>query len=62
MNYDEFRKEGKRRQEVSILLMKAKLKLNASLVREQQAADEEGCGALLCAIREARKEIARGRG
>lgn len=42
----------------------ALMKLKAAKMREQQDADEEGCGAVLCAIRAARrkmmKELARG--
>lgn len=64
MNFDEWRAEAKRRALHGFVIDQMKRKLAAGKAREQRDADEEGCGALLCAIRLARrqmlKDLARG--
>lgn len=44
----------------SLLIDRMTRKLEAMRIREQRDADEEGSGAVLCAIREARRKIIRG--
>lgn len=51
MNFDEFRKERRHRQANSILNDRITLQLKWLRAREQTQIDEEGCGAVICAIR-----------
>jgi hypothetical protein len=54
-----FTEERRRRQQFSTQIEMTIMRLNAAKRREQRDADEEGCGAVLCAIREARKQLVR---
>lgn len=62
MTFDEWRAEARRRQQASLVIDRALLRIRAWTIREQRDADEEGAGALLCAIRQARREMIRGAG
>lgn len=62
MNYDEWRAEARRWQQASLTIERALMRIRARKVREQRDADEEGAGSLLCAIRQARREMIRGIG
>lgn len=65
MSFADWKVEARRRALHGFLVEKAQGKLAAAKAQEQRDADEEGCGATLCAIRLARrqvlKDIARGR-
>lgn len=62
MTFDEWCAEARRRQHASLVIDRALLRIRARKIREQRDADEEGAGALLCAIRQARREMIRGAG
>lgn len=62
MIFDEWCAEARRRQQASLVIDRALLRIRARKIREQRDADEEGAGALLCAIRQARREMIRGDG
>ena len=62
MTYDEWRAEARRRQAFSLLIDRTMMRLRARKARAQRDADEEGAGAVLCAIRQARWEVIRGAG
>jgi len=57
LNCDDWRAEARRRARHTILIERMKMKLAAAKAREQRDADEEGCGAVLCAIRAARRQM-----
>lgn len=59
MNCDDFRDYHRRRRAADMVFRQALLKIAARKRREQRDADEEGAGALLCAIRLARREALR---
>ncbi|WP_442773421.1 hypothetical protein, partial [Paenirhodobacter enshiensis] len=54
--------EAQRRQAFGLLIDRTMMRLRARKAREQRDADEEGAGAVLCAIRQARGETIRGAG
>ena len=58
---DDWRAEARLRRRAGEVIARAELRIAAARVREreQRAADEEGAGALLCAVREARRRLAR---
>ena len=62
MTYDEWSAEARRRQAFSLLIDRTIMRIRARKAREQRDADEEGAGAVLCAIRQARWEMIRGAG
>ena len=62
MTYDEWRAEARRRQAFGLLIDRTMMRLSARKAREQRDADEEGAGAVLCAIRQARWEMILGAG
>lgn len=66
MSCVDWKAEARRRALHGFVIEQMVRKLAAAKAREQRAADEEGCGALLCAIRLARrqliKDLARGAG
>lgn len=62
MTYDEWRAEARRRQAFGLLIDRTMMQLRARKARAQRDADEEGAGAVLCAIRQARWEMIRGAG
>ena len=62
MTYDEWRAEARRRQAFGLLIDRTMMRLRARKARAQRDADEEGAGAVLCAIRQARWEMILGAG
>ena len=62
MTYDEWRAEARRRQAFGLLIDRTMMQLRARKARAQRDADEEGAGAVLCAIRQARWEMILGAG
>ena len=62
MTYDEWRAEARRWQAFGLLIDRTMMRLRARKARAQRDADEEGAGAVLCAIRQARWEMIRGAG
>lgn len=59
MNCDDFREYHRLRLAADMVIRRALLKIAARKLRQQRDADEEGVGALLCAIRLARREALR---
>lgn len=59
MSYVDRKVEARRRTLHGLMIDQMRMKLAAWKAREQLDADEEGCGALLCAIRMARWQIIR---